>query len=108
MIGLNFEEQIENKLEVNLNQINVTRNVTPTSTNPKAYCFSESAKEDPCTTFIRTDGVLLKVCNQKEECRTWCLIATISHILALKLTASLRLMIRSHFSLFESLLEFPK
>jgi hypothetical protein len=29
MIELNFEEQIENKLEVNSNRKNVTRNVTP-------------------------------------------------------------------------------
>jgi hypothetical protein len=28
MIELNFEEQIENKLEVNSNQTNVTHNVT--------------------------------------------------------------------------------
>jgi hypothetical protein len=32
MIELNFEEQIENKLEVNSNRKNVTRNVTPNST----------------------------------------------------------------------------
>jgi hypothetical protein len=32
MIELNFEEQIENKFEVNSNRKNVTRNVTPNST----------------------------------------------------------------------------
>jgi hypothetical protein len=33
MIELNFEEQIENKLEVNSNRKNVTHNVTPISTS---------------------------------------------------------------------------
>jgi hypothetical protein len=33
MIELNFEEQIENKLEVNSNQKNVTRNATLNSTS---------------------------------------------------------------------------
>jgi hypothetical protein len=33
MIELNFEEQIENKLEVNSNQKNITRNATPNSTS---------------------------------------------------------------------------
>jgi hypothetical protein len=32
MIGLNFEEQIENKIEVNSNRNHVTHNVTPNST----------------------------------------------------------------------------
>jgi hypothetical protein len=32
MIELNFEEQIENKLEVNSNRKNVTRNATSNST----------------------------------------------------------------------------
>jgi hypothetical protein len=32
MIELNFEEQIENKLEFNSNRKNKTRNVTPNST----------------------------------------------------------------------------
>jgi hypothetical protein len=32
MIELNFEEQIENKLEVNSNRKNVTHNATPNST----------------------------------------------------------------------------
>jgi hypothetical protein len=41
---------------------------------------------------------LLEVHNQKEECCTWSLVATTSCILALKLTASLRLMIGSLFS----------
>jgi hypothetical protein len=31
LIELNFEEQIENKLEVNSNRKNITRNVTPNS-----------------------------------------------------------------------------
>jgi hypothetical protein len=53
--------------------------------------------KDPCATFIRTDGVLLEVRNRKEWCCPWSLIATISHILALKLTASLRLMFESIF-----------
>jgi hypothetical protein len=37
----------------------------------------------PCATFVRTDGVLLKVRNQKRECSAWSLVATTSHILAL-------------------------
>jgi hypothetical protein len=56
-----------------------------------------SLQKDPCATFVRTDGVLLEVRNQKEGCCPWSLIATVSHILALKLTASLRLMIESIF-----------
>jgi hypothetical protein len=56
-----------------------------------------SLRKDPCATFIETDGVLLEVRNQKEECCPWSLIATTSHILALKLTASIRLMIESLF-----------
>jgi hypothetical protein len=55
----------------------------------------------PCTTFVRTDGVLLEVRNRKGECCTWSLVATTSRILALKFTASLRLLIRSP-SLFVS------
>jgi hypothetical protein len=43
------------------------------------------------------DGVLLEVYNQKEGCCAWSLIATTCHILALKLTASLRLVIESLF-----------
>jgi hypothetical protein len=59
-------------------------------------CISSSElAKDPCASFIGTDGVLLEVRNRKEECCTWSLVATISHILALKLTTSLRLMIRS-------------
>jgi hypothetical protein len=60
--------------------------------------FSSELAKDPCAAFIRTDGVLLEVHNRKEECCTWSLVATTSHILALKLTASLRLMIGSLFS----------
>jgi hypothetical protein len=59
-------------------------------------CISSSKlAKDPCASFIGTDGVLLEVRNRKEECCTWSLIATTSHILALKLTSSLRLMIGS-------------
>jgi hypothetical protein len=58
--------------------------------------------------FVETDGVLLEVRNRKEACCPWSLVATISHILALKLTASLRLMIESLSLLFESSLNFPK
>jgi hypothetical protein len=46
------------------------------------------------------DGILLEVHNRKEVCCPWSTVATISHILALKLTASLRLMSRSITSLF--------
>jgi hypothetical protein len=46
-------------------------------------------------TFIGTDDVLLKVRNQKGGCLPWSLIATTSHILALKLTALLRLVSES-------------
>jgi hypothetical protein len=66
--------------------------------SPKAYCFLE----------VGTDGVLLEVRNQKEGCYPWSLVATTSHILALKLTASRKLMIRSLSPLFESSLDFPK
>jgi hypothetical protein len=38
----------------------------------------------------------------------WSLVGTTSRILAQKLSASLRLMIRSLFSLFQFLLDFPK
>jgi hypothetical protein len=51
--------------------------------------------------FVRTNDVLLEVRNQKEGCCPWSLVAIISHILAIKLTASLRMMIRS-LSLFVS------
>jgi hypothetical protein len=54
-------------------------------------------QKDPCATFIGADGVLLEVCNRKEGCCPWSLVATTSHILALKLTTSLRLMIESTF-----------
>jgi hypothetical protein len=52
-------------------------------------------QKDPCATFIRTDGVLLEVRNRKVECCIWSLVATTSHILALKLTTSWELLIRS-------------
>jgi hypothetical protein len=50
-----------------------------------------------CATFIETDSVLLEVRNRKEGCCPWSLVATTSHILTLKLNASLRLMIKSFF-----------
>jgi hypothetical protein len=55
----------------------------------------QKLRKDPCVTFIRTDGVLLEVRNRKVECCIWSLVATTSHILALKLTASWELLIRS-------------
>jgi hypothetical protein len=55
----------------------------------------------PCVAFFGTDGVLLKICNKKEECCARSLVAMISHILPLKLTSSLALLIRS-LSLFVS------
>jgi hypothetical protein len=58
-------------------------------------------RKDPCTSFVGMDGVWLEVCNQKEECCTWSLIAITSHILSLTLTAFLRLVVRS-LSLFVS------
>jgi hypothetical protein len=65
-------------------------------------CISSSKlAKYPYASFVRTDGVLLEVRNRKEECCTWSLIATTCRILALKLTVSLRLMIRS-LSLFVS------
>jgi hypothetical protein len=69
---------------------------------------SQNLWRDPCSTFVRTDGVLLKVRNRKEGCCPWSLVATTSHIIALKITTSRRLMIRSLSPLFESLLDFPK
>jgi hypothetical protein len=50
-----------------------------------------------CATFVGTDGILLKIHNQKEGCCARSLIATVSHVLALNLTASLRVLIRSLF-----------
>jgi hypothetical protein len=55
----------------------------------------QKLRKDPCATFIRTDGVLLEVRNWKVEYCIWSLVATTSHILALKLTASWELLIRS-------------
>jgi hypothetical protein len=62
-------------------------------------------QKDPCATFVWTDGVLLEVHNWKKGCCPWSLIATTSHILALKRTAARRLMIRSLSSLFKSLFD---
>jgi hypothetical protein len=58
-------------------------------------------KEDPCATFVGTDDVLLEVHNQKEGCCAWSFVATTSHILTLKLIASLRLLIRNPSFLFQ-------
>jgi hypothetical protein len=60
----------------------------------KCISSSELAKY-PYASFVKMDGVLLEVRNRKEKCCTWSLIATTSRILALKLTVSLSLMIRS-------------
>jgi hypothetical protein len=40
----------------------------------------------PRASFARTDGILLKVHNRKEECRTWSLVAITSQVLALRLS----------------------
>jgi hypothetical protein len=61
----------------------------------KKCIFSLGLAKDSYASFIRMDGVLLEVRNRKKECCTWSLIATTSRILALKLTALVRLMIRS-------------
>jgi hypothetical protein len=52
----------------------------------KAYFLLETCEKTLCN-IRRTDGILLKVRNQKEGCYTWSLVATTSRILALKLTA---------------------
>jgi hypothetical protein len=62
---------------------------------------SRNLWKDPYATFIGTDGVLLEEHNQKEWCCPWSLIATTSHILALKLSSSRRLMIGSISLLFQ-------
>jgi hypothetical protein len=69
----------------------------------KAHFLLRTCEKDPCASFIRTGGVLLKIRNWKEECCTWSLLATTSRILTLKLTASLRLLVRSFSLLFQSL-----
>jgi hypothetical protein len=62
MIELNFEEQIENKLEVNSNQKNITHNVTPISTgrnfllrdqNPTFYTPLEWLQNSPGVWYSR-------------------------------------------------------
>jgi hypothetical protein len=58
---------------------------------------SRNMWKDPCATLVRMDGVILEVRNRKEGCCHWSLVATTGHILALKLTASLRLVIESLF-----------
>jgi hypothetical protein len=58
---------------------------------------SQNMRKGPGATFSGTDGVLLTVRNRKEGCCPWSLVATTCHIQALKLTASLRLMIKSLF-----------
>jgi hypothetical protein len=67
----------------------------------KSAFSSWNLRKNHCASFIRTNGVLLEVCSRKDECCAWSLVAITSHILALKLTASLRLLIRS-LSLFVS------
>jgi hypothetical protein len=67
----------------------------------KAHFPPQNLQKDSCAAFFGTDGVLLEVRNRKGECCAWSLIATTSRILALKLTASLTLLIRSP-SLFVS------
>jgi hypothetical protein len=47
MVELNFEEQIENKLEVNSNPKNVTRNVTPNSTGRSFLIQDQNSKFYP-------------------------------------------------------------
>jgi hypothetical protein len=61
---------------------------------------SQSLWKDTCAIFIGTDSVLLEVCNWEEWYCHWSLISTTSNILAIKLTASLRLLVRSHPLLF--------
>jgi hypothetical protein len=63
----------------------------------KAHFLPRNLRNDPCATFVRTDGVWLEVCNRKEECCPRSLVATTGHILTLKLTASLKLVIESLF-----------
>jgi hypothetical protein len=62
--------------------------------------------KDPYATFVGTDSVLLELRNRKEGCCAWSLVAITSRILALKLTASLRVLIKSLF-LFEVLAWLP-
>jgi hypothetical protein len=47
MIELNFEEQIENKLEVNANRKNVTHNVTLNSTGHNFLIRDQNSKFYP-------------------------------------------------------------
>jgi hypothetical protein len=47
MIELNFKEQIENKLEVNSNRKNITRNVTPYSTSRNFLIRDRNSKFYP-------------------------------------------------------------
>jgi hypothetical protein len=62
----------------------------------KRISLLELAK-GPCASFIRMDGVLLEVCNRKEECHTWSLVATTSQILDLRLSLPQTLMSISLF-----------
>jgi hypothetical protein len=64
--------------------------------SPKCISLLELAK-GPCASFIRMDGVLLEVCNRKEECHTWSLVATTSQILDLRLSLPQTLMSISLF-----------
>jgi phage-related protein len=47
MIELNYEEQIENKLEVDSNQKNVTRNIAPNSTGRNFFIRDQNSKFHP-------------------------------------------------------------
>jgi hypothetical protein len=63
-------------------------------------------RKDPYATFVGTDGVLLELRNQKEGGCARSLVATTSHVLALKLIASLRVLIIS-LTWFQVLAWFP-
>jgi hypothetical protein len=49
------------------------------------HISSMKSAKDLCVSFIRTDGILVEVRNQKERCYGRILLATTSHILALSL-----------------------
>jgi hypothetical protein len=62
----------------------------------KRISFSEYVKSPICN-IHRNGWRITRGCNRREECHTWSLVDTTSRILALKLTTSLRLMIRRLF-----------
>jgi hypothetical protein len=41
--------------------------------------------ENPITTLVLMDGILLQVCNRKKRCRAWSLVAATSHIRTLSM-----------------------